>query len=59
MVIVAWSGSLTTTSLGSEALTISIFTCSLPSNILSLVTEKLNEAIVTPLENVTLYGPEL
>ena len=59
MVTVAWPGLLTLTLLGNEETLISICISSLFSNILSSVIGILNEAVVTPAGNVTVYGPEL
>ena len=59
MVTVAWPGLLTPTLLGNEETLIEILMSSLFSNILSSVIGILNEAVVTPAGNVTVYGPEL
>ena len=59
MVTVAWPGLPTLILLGNEETLISICMSSLFSNISSSVIGILNEAVVTPAGNVTVYGPEL
>ena len=59
MVTVALPGLPTVTLLGSEDELIVSLKFSFPSNILSSVIRTSNVAVVSPAENMTLYGPEL
>ena len=59
MVTVALSGLLILTPLGNEERLILICISSLVSNILSSIIVILNEAVVIPAGNVTVYGPEI
>ena len=57
--IVALPTAPTLQSAGSEDGSIVMVKVSLPSNILSSFIGTLNEALVSPARNVTVYGPEV
>ena len=55
----AWAGLIAVTPVGSADGSIMRLNFSSPSSTLSLVTTTANETRVSPVGNVTTYGPEL